>query len=170
MPSASAMANGEAPMKISVLRERLPEDVVVEQHLLVVVEAGPAGRFQRRPVLHRQQHVPAERQHAIEEEDRQRRQQEAGNERQLARALALPPAVTPLGRFTGRSACRRHHPRFSSRATLRSASASAVLASLRPSSTFCSSGQNASLTLLSLPRRQLPTILSVCSSWVFRME
>ena len=51
--------------------------------------------------------------------------------------------------------------------TRRSASASAVLASLRPSMALWNSGQNASLTRLSLPSRQLPHILSVYSTWVF---
>ena len=59
------------------------------------------------------------------------------------------------------------HARFSSRDTRRSASASAVLASLRPSMALWNSGQNASLTRLSLPSRQLPHILSVYSTWVF---
>src|SRR5258708_31153099 len=130
----------------------IPEHVVVEQHLLVVIDADPFGRLEWRPRLERQKHVPAERQDAVEEEDRQRRHEEAGDERQLPRPLALVPAG---------------HARFSSRDTRRSASASAVLGSLRPSMALWNSGQNASLTRLSLPSRQLPHILSVYSTWVF---
>src|SRR4029453_7435650 len=70
---------------------RLPEHVVVEKHLLVVLEADELRGLERRPGMHRQPRVPAQRQDAVEEEDRERRQQEAHDECGLPCPLALEP-------------------------------------------------------------------------------
>ena len=67
--------------------ERLPEHVVVK-HVLVLVEAGPADRPERRPVRERQRDVPEKRNDAIEQENRERRRQEAPDQRRPADALS----------------------------------------------------------------------------------
>ena len=104
-------------MKISVFAQRLPEHVVVEQHLLVVIEADrTAPALSGDHDCERQEHVPAQRQDAVEEEDRERRQQEAGDERHLARALAPPPAAGRSAVAAVCSALRWVTPAFSSRA------------------------------------------------------
>ena len=88
--------------------ERIPEHVVVEQHLLVVIDADPGRRLERRPRLERQQHVPAERQEAVEKEDRQRRRKEAGDERQLPFVrLRWYQLVTPASARATRAVRRR---------------------------------------------------------------
>src|SRR5262245_58171274 len=67
----------------------------------------------------------------------------------------------------GRNA-EHHHAFFrdSRRLTAFSASASAVLASLRPSAAFWISGQNASFSSASKGSGQLPVSLAVCAVWV----
>src|SRR5205814_418715 len=84
------------------VRERIPEHIVVEQHLLVVIDADPRRRLERRPRLERQRHVPAERQEAVKKENRQRRRQEAGDKRQLPRALAPVPGDRRADHALGR--------------------------------------------------------------------
>src|SRR4051812_33142000 len=83
----------------------------MKEHLLVVVEPGPARRPHRRPILERQHDVPAERDDAVDEEDRKRGQEEAPDEQGLAHTLAREKARA-AGRFrTGGS---RAHPQIPS--------------------------------------------------------
>ena len=72
--------------------ERGPEHLIMKEHLLVMVEPGPARRPHRRPVLERQHEVPAERDDAVEQEDRKRGQEEAPDEHRLAHTLAREKA------------------------------------------------------------------------------
>ena len=112
MPSASGDGDRRAADEDQRVGQRLPEHVVVEQHLLVVLEPDPLAGFSGDQVLERKPDVPAERQDAVEEEDRQRRQQEAGHQRQLARALAAEPGHARSLRHPGGGSLARRRRDF----------------------------------------------------------
>ena len=162
--------------------ERLPEHVVVGEHLLIVLEPDENGGLQRRPGLERQQRRSSRAagsgragRSAATARGSSRSELPCASTaaRQSAVAWSNSPPPPPASALLHPQRCRGGAVAmvlvYALRRTLAtpfSASASAVLASLRPSTAFWNSGQNASLICASLASGQLPVILSVCSSCV----
>src|SRR5439155_20106562 len=99
--------------------ETLPEDLVVEEELLIVREPRERAWLERRPRLHRQRRVPQQGQDAVEEEDRERGREERPDEDRPPRppcrdrALSGPAAGSPSARprrVPPRPACVRARP------------------------------------------------------------
>ena len=173
MPSASDDADGAAGDEDQRVPERLPEHVVVEQHLLVVVEPGQSRRAHRRPLLERQHSVPDQREDAVEEEDRERGREEAPDQHGLSRPLPSAPRATPAAAHAFTRASRsatRSRPRLR-----RGAVPGRPCARPRPAPPWRLAAEQRALQLrperlLDAARRaavgQLPTCLSVSSSCV----